>query len=115
MTPVDLRSMESNIFCLAASFSASVLYRAESSGAYPYALGIAAAASISLEKEALLTRPSLLVSASTNNFSREWYISECEWLFLSLTAFLTNQMKSSLDLLKVFPGQDILKTGVVEL
>merc|ERR1712126_449703 len=35
MTPVDFRSMESNIFCLATSFSASVLYKAESSGAYP--------------------------------------------------------------------------------
>merc|ERR1719323_1494267 len=33
MTPVDLRSMESNIFCLAASFSASLLYNSLSSGA----------------------------------------------------------------------------------
>merc|ERR1712029_497554 len=71
MTPVDFKSIESNIFCLAASFSASVLYSSESAGAYPYALGKVAAASISLENEALLTSPSLLVSASTNSFKRE--------------------------------------------
>merc|ERR1712111_337756 len=35
ITPVALRSMESNIFCLASSFSSSVLYRSESAGAYP--------------------------------------------------------------------------------
>merc|ERR1719474_854281 len=71
ITPVALRSMESNIFCLAASLSASVLYKSESAGAYPYALGMEAAASISLEKEALLTSPSLLVSASTKILSKE--------------------------------------------
>jgi len=35
MTPVDFKSMESNIFCLAASFSSPVLYKSESAGAYP--------------------------------------------------------------------------------
>merc|ERR1719411_361930 len=100
ITPVFFLSIDSNILSLACSFSSSVLYSSSSFGAKPYRRGTVAAISISLEKWALLTRPSLLVSASTNILRRALYNSACSLEFLLATAFLMNQMKSGLLLLK---------------
>ena len=51
--------------------------------------------------DALLTRSSLLLSASINIFSQLWYCSACAALLMSVLAVLMNQMKSSLDFLKL--------------